>query len=168
MLSNENFYERTLLHFAELYLLLGVIELRLRARIPATLSEYGVSIDRAPWWFLLPENSSQRVRILRAIAKNNGEIENFERYLSLRFWRDIFRGKCFRNLWTPALHRVFNGLQNPLDANSYSKVVVHLDRAVEIRNRVAHFDSSGLRAFSREEKTLRWLVEALGGWGGEG
>lgn len=158
----ENLYEKTLVHFATLYLLLGVIERRLRQRIPITLREYGESFGQSIWWLVLPENPVQRVRIVRAIKKNNGILENFERFLTLRFWRDIFSGKCYRNLWRPALHRVFNGLPNSLDSQSYGKVVFHLNQAVEIRNRVAHYDETNASSFDREEELLLWLVNALG------
>ena len=47
---DDHHYEQVLLHFATLFLLLGVIERRLRIRIPATLREYGLLINKAPWW----------------------------------------------------------------------------------------------------------------------
>lgn len=48
----ENLYEKTLVHFATLYLLLGVIERRLRQRIPITLREYGESFGQSIWWLV--------------------------------------------------------------------------------------------------------------------
>lgn len=165
---DDHHYEKVLLHFATLFLLLGVIERRLRVRIPATLSEYGLLINRAPWWLVPPHREVQHLRIQRAIRKNDGLLENFERYLTLRFWREIFRGKCYRTLWIPALHDVFSGLERPLDSRSYGRVAYHLDQAVEIRNRVAHFDETKMKDFKREEEMMLWLVNALGGLSSKG
>ncbi len=163
----EHLYEKVLLHFATMFLLLGVIERRLRRRIPTTLSEYGLTIGHGPWWNLLPENNSQKIRILRAISKNSGELKNFERFLTLRFWRDIFKGKWYRNLWVPVLHKVFSGLENPLDSRSYGRVVHHLEEAVLIRNRIAHYDETEIKDYLREVEMMTWLVNSLGGLSSE-
>ena len=164
MKIEENLYEEVLIHFARMYLLLGVIERRLRTRIPNTLRLYGESIGKGPWWFLLPDNPIQRVRILRAINKNEGSLENFERFLAFVFWRDIFRGRCFQNLWIPALHKVFPGIEDPLNSRSYGRTKFHIDKAYEIRNRIAHFDESESEEYEKEEKYLLWLVFAMGGF----
>jgi hypothetical protein len=160
----ENLYENVLVHFARMYLLLGVIERRLRRGIPDTLSEYGQTVGKGPWWVLLTENPVQRLRILRAITKNEGSLENFERFLAFVFWRDIFKGKCFKNLWTPALHKVFPGLEDPLNSRSYGRTKFHIEKAHEIRNRIAHFDESESEEYQNEEKYLLWLVFAMGGF----
>jgi len=165
---DDHHYEQVLLHFATLFLLLGVIERRLRIRIPATLREYGLLINKAPWWLVLPYRENQHLRIQRAIQKNDGHLENFERYLTLRFWREIFRGKCYRTLWIPALHEVFPDLEYSLDPRSYGKVAFYLDQAVEIRNRVAHFDETKMTNFKREEEMMLWLVNATGGLSSKG
>jgi hypothetical protein len=163
----ENLYEQILIHFARMYLLLGVIERRLRREIPNTLRNHTQALDGQPWWFLLTHNEIQRVRVIRALAKNRGEIDNFERFLAFVFWRDIFKGKCFRNLWLPALHKAFPGLENPLDSRSYGKTKFHIDKAYEIRNRIAHFDETDTADYEKEELLLLWLVDALGGFSSE-
>ena len=164
----DHLYEKVLIHFATIFLLLGVTERRLRKRIPVTLSEYGKTIGRGPWWSLLSESDSQRIRIARAIAKNDGDLENFERFLTLRFWRDIFRGNCYRKLWIPVLHTVFPGLEFPLNSRSYGRVTFYLEKAVQIRNRVAHFDETDTEDYKKEEEIMIRLVEALGGLSSEG
>jgi hypothetical protein len=64
-------------------------------------------------------------------------------------------------------HKAFPGLENPLDSRSYGKTKFHIDKAYEIRNRIAHFDETDTADYQKEELLLLWLVDVLGGFSSE-
>jgi hypothetical protein len=163
MENQMKFYELHLQRFSTLYLQFGYIELELRHRVVATLSNYAKRKSYSEWFHIIPKEKQFSLALRRALSKNRGSQKEFERFLPFSFWKDLFHKKYFLYLWVPALHKVFLGLANPKNLESLKFMSKKLELAHQIRNRLAHYNFQDSGNFEAEKEVLESVITALGG-----
>ena len=152
-------YSKELEKFSEIYLLLGVIELELRARIPSTLSISNQSIH----WFENFEFDTYPNHLLsKALKKTKGNPVGIESKLPFGFWVRLFRSKNFEMIWQGKLSDIFPHLPKPDSKKSYQSLSRRLLRVHKLRNKIAHFELIKLKSESQDVQDLIYLVRALG------
>jgi predicted helicase len=158
----KNLFEFQLRMYANLYFIIGILEIRLRKRIVITLSELATKRNYSAWTELVPKSFANSRSLQKALKKNRNQIIGIENFLSFSFWRHLFDGANYTVLWIPSLHKVFPNLENPLTFKSYAQIGNYLARASLIRNRVAHFNFLEAGEHEREKEVLFWLITRLG------
>ncbi len=144
-----------------MYSLFGILENEIRTRITATLREYSNSKGYSEWFLVLPNSLKGNAAIQRAIKVNGFKIQGFENYLPFSFWRYILSHNQYTALWTPALHGVFLNLETPKSQATFLSVQLKMQHALEIRNRLAHYNFQSSGSILVEQSTLLWLLEAM-------
>jgi len=161
MISEGKFYEDQLNRLSILFVMFGYIELELRKRIVVTLSNLAIEKGYSQWFLILPKNNQRAIAIRRAVKINRGIYSGLENYLPFGFWNELFNRKFYLELWLPALHRVFLGLQNPKTRASFSLIAGNIEKAHQIRNRFAHYNLKDAGNFEFEKEVLTSLIYAL-------
>lgn len=154
-------YEEQLYRFSILYMMFGYIEHELRRRTVVTLSNLAKEKGYAWWFQLIPERRNSRVLIRKAIKLNRGSKDGFEYLLPFTFWRNLFIRENFTNLWIPALHKIFEGIEEAKRHEKFKDVCAKIKAAHEIRNRLAHYNFRDSRKFEDERADLAYLIQAL-------
>ena len=155
-------YEYYLLRYAEVYLLIGKLELTLRSKVITTLSNYSQQSGYSEWYEVVPKTVRNNQVIISAKNASAREKTGLELFIPFSFWRHLFRREYFLRLWVPCLHTAFSGLQNAVSLENYKVVCRKMKRANNIRNRVAHFNLTNAGAHDEEIDVLTWLISALG------
>ncbi len=133
--------------YTNTYLLIGELELILRERILATLSEYSKTKYDAEWFSILPSKELKK---------------SAQRELQFGFYREVLSQKYFTELWVPATHLIFLNLPNANTLNSCQMIDNRMHYATGTRNRVCHFTFDNIHNVEHEEANLKWLINALG------
>lgn len=155
-------YNRNLERYSQIYKLLGVIEIELRLRVPATLSKNNVVFPDKKWFEHFEFDSYPAFVLERAITNNRGSSTNIESKLPFGFWVRIFRNSNFGSIWGNDISEVFPQLENPRTQKSYRRISKNLNKAHKLRNKVAHYSFIELNANSSEVQDLMFLIDALG------
>jgi|GEM_PF-1582323 len=162
MLAHEKYqFINSVLKYQKIYSLFGILENEIRTRITATLCEYSNSKGYPEWFLVLPYSLKGNAAIQRAIKVNGFKIEGFENYLPFSFWRYILSSNHYTVLWTPVLHSIFPNLEMPKSQITFHSVQLKMQHALEIRNRLAHYNFESSKFISVEQSTLLWLLEAM-------
>jgi hypothetical protein len=155
-------YNHYLEKYSQIYKLLGVIEIELRLRVPATLSKNNVEFPDKKWFEHFVFDKYPAFVLERAITSNRGSSTNIESKLPFGFWVRIFRNSNFDSIWGNDISEVFPQLENPRTQKSYRRISKKLNSAHKLRNKVAHYSFIELNANSREVQDLMFLINALG------
>ena len=152
-------YEFYLKRYAEIYFLVGKLEVLLRINVVATLRDYAQRYGYGEWHQLIPSTPQNRESIAAATIASRGI--DFESFLPFSFWRHLFRREYFAGLWVPSLHLAFLGIPNAATKAIFKIVCQNMKRANNIRNRVAHFNLVNAGDHDEEIATLMWLINAM-------
>ena len=152
-------YSRELETFSELHLLLGVIELELRRRIPSTLSS---SSNHFKWFEYFEFDAYPNYQLSNALRRANGNPVGIETKLPFGFWVRLFRVKNFEMIWKGRLIEVFPQLPKPNSQKTYQSLSKRLNRIHKLRNKIAHYELIKLRIQSQDIQDLIFLIKALG------
>lgn len=155
-------YIRNLERYSQIYKLLGVIEMELRLRVPATLSKNQLEYPDKKWFEHFEFDKYPAFVLERAITNNRGSSTDIESKLPFGFWVRIFRNSNFGSIWGNDISEIFPQLENPRTQKSYRRIVKKLVNAHRLRNKVAHYSFIELSANSREVQDLMFLINALG------
>ena len=158
-------YEYYLKIYAEIYLLLGNLEIKLRQKLPNALSNFAQARGYSRWFDLLPKTPENQKALKTAIESNSQKILGVEDFLPFSFWTHIFQRELYSVLWTPCLYKEFKGLKDPQSRSSFRDVSKNMRRARRIRNRVAHFNLANAGDHADEISVLSWLINAMSGPG---
>jgi hypothetical protein len=152
-------YSKELEIFSEVYLLLGVIELELRKRIPSTLS----SINLSNRWFENFEFDTYPNFLLSNVLKRtNGNPVGIESKLPFGFWVRLFRTKNFEMIWKGRMSEVFPYLPKADSRKTYQSLSRRLYRVHRLRNKIAHYEVIKLQSQSQDIQDLIYLIRVLG------
>lgn len=152
-------YSKELETFSEIYFLLGVIELELRARIPSTLS---ISNQSTHWFENFEFDTYPNHLLSNALKKTKGIPVGIESKLPFGFWVRLFRSKNFEMIWQGKLNDVFPHLPKPGSKKTYQSLSRRLLRVHKLRNKIAHYELIKLKSESQDVQDLIYLVRALG------
>jgi hypothetical protein len=161
MIFGPHMYEFYLKRYAEIYFLVGKLEILLRIKVVTTLSEFAEINGYVEWHQLIPNTPQNRESIAAAKIASRGL--DFESFLPFSFWRHLFRREYFAGLWVPVLHLAFLGIPHAANKASFKIVCRNMKRANNIRNRVAHFNLVNAGDHEEEVATLTWLINGMGG-----
>jgi hypothetical protein len=139
--------EKFLARYSQTYILVGRLELTLRARLIETLSRYSLEKGYAEWYQVLDVKTT---------------IDPTNPNLGFGLWRDILSQRNFTKLWLPCTRYAFLDLPFTESFKTYQKIDNRMHYAVGTRNRVCHFNFANYRNIKHEEANLRWLLCALG------
>jgi hypothetical protein len=152
-------YSKDLETFSEVYLLLGVIELELRQRIPSTLSSSNSSIK---WFENFEFDTYPNYLLSNALRRLNGNPAGIESKLPFGFWVRLFRIKNFEMIWKGKIGEVFPQLSKPDSQKTYQSLSKRLYRVHKLRNKIAHYEAIKLKSQSQDIQDLIYLIKALG------
>ena len=152
-------YSKELETFSEIYLLLGVIEIELRLRVPSTLGSGDSSIN---WFDYFVFDTYPNFLISSALKKNRGNPEGIESKLPFGFWVRVFRIKNFEKIWKEKLIYIFPKLPKPYSQKTYRSLSKRFLRVHKLRNKIAHYELIKLRSQSQEIQDLIYLIRILG------
>jgi len=152
-------YSKELENYSELYLLLGVIELELRQRVPSTLS---CSNDNAKWFENFEFDTYPNYHLSNALRRANGNPVGIESKLPFGFWVRLFRVKNFEMIWKGRISEVFPQLPKPDSRKTYQSLSKRLNRIHKLRNKIAHYELTKLRSQSQDIQDLIFLIKVLG------
>jgi hypothetical protein len=155
-------YIRNLERYSQIYKLLGVIEMELRLRVPATLSKNHVEFPNKKWFEHFEFDRYPAYVLRKAITNNRGSSANIEQKLPFGFWVRIFRNSNFGSIWGNDISEVFPQLEKPRTQKSYRRISKNLNNVHKLRNKVAHYSFIELNANSNEVRDLMFLINALG------
>jgi hypothetical protein len=152
-------YLKELEDYSDLYLLLGLVELELRQRIPSTLSR---SDSHNKWFENFEFDTYPKYQISSALRRANGNPVGIESRLPFGFWVRLFRLKNFEMIWKGRLSEVFPRLPKPDSQKTYQSLSKRLNRIHKLRNKIAHYELIKLRIQSQDIQDLIFLIKALG------
>jgi hypothetical protein len=152
-------YLTTLKKYAEIYRLLGVVELELRRRIPNTLSKRRPT---EPWFEFFQFDTHPNYLLKTALRRNSNQITGIEARLPFSFWVRIFRMSNFETLWRDKLVEIFPNLPKPYSLKSYRRISMKLRIVHKLRNKIAHYEPMKIHSKSSEVQDLIFLIHALG------
>lgn len=155
-------YISKLERYSQIYKLLGVIEIELRLRVPATLSKNYVKYPDKKWFEHFEFDKYPAYVLEKAITSNRGFSTNIESKLPFGFWVRIFRNSNRDSIWSNDISEVFPQLENPRTQKSYRRVSKKLNNIHKLRNKIAHYNFIELNANSSEVRDLMFLINALG------
>jgi len=156
-------YEFYLLRFADIYFLVGNLEIMLRLKVPVALRSFAIENSYSEWLDVIPHNAKNKRAISKALESNSQKVLGVEDYLPLSFWSHLFHRDFYSVLWTPCLYKAFTGLADSLSWGTFLKVSQNMRRANRIRNRIAHFNFINAGDHCEEVAVLEWLINAMGG-----
>ena len=139
--------EKFVTRYSQTYILVGQLELILRARLIETLSSFSFEKGYTEWHQVLDSKTSNSVN------KPN---------TSFALWRDVLSQRNFTRLWLPCTRYAFLDLPFADSFKTYQKIDNRMHYATGTRNRVCHFNFANARNVKHEEANLRWLITALG------
>ena len=139
--------EKLIARYSQTYLLVGQLELKLRARLIETLSRYSLEKGYAEWHQVLDQKTA---------------FEPDKPSASFSLWRDVLSQRNFTKLWLPCTRFAFLDLPFAESFKTYQKVDNRMHYAVGTRNRICHFNFANYRNVKHEEANLIWLIKALG------
>ena len=164
--SSNNFQDEALKRYGRSYLLLGDFELIVRKKMIVTLSDFAKGKGHTMWHEGLEFSDVGSQYLLRTInkAKSQARRDNvtIESQVPLSFWRYLLISKHYSNLWLPALHLVFPMLDAPKERNSFHSISEKMGWALDLRNRVAHYNFYKISIIEAEETNLRSIISAMG------
>jgi len=155
-------YEFYLMRFADIYFLIGKLEITLRRKVPVALRSYAVQNNHSQWLDVVPRTSKNQRAIVIALESNSQKVVGLEDYLPLSFWSHLFHRDFYSVLWISCLHKVFVGLSDSKSWGTFMKVSKNMRKATRIRNRVAHFNFINAGDYEEEMATLVWLINGMG------
>ena len=139
--------EKFITRYSQTYVLVGQLELILRARLIETLSRFSLEKGYTEWHQVLD-------------AKTKFDSNNSNAGFGL--WRDVLSQRNFTRLWLPCTRYAFIDLPLAESFKTYQKIDNRMHYATGTRNRVCHFNFANSRNVKHEEANLRWLINALG------
>jgi len=139
--------EKLIARYSQTYILVGQLELKLRARLIETLSRYSLEKGYAEWHQVLDQKTA---------------FEPDKPSASFSLWRDVLSQRNFTKLWLPCTRFAFLDLPFAESFKTYQKVDNRMHYAVGTRNRICHFNFANYRNVKHEEANLIWLIKALG------
>ena len=139
--------EKILMRYSQTYVLVGQLELTLRARLIETLSRYSLEKGYTEWHQVLD-------------TKTTFDSSNSNAGFGL--WRDILSQRNFTRLWLPCTRYALLDLPFSETFKTYQKIDNRMHYATGTRNRVCHFNFANARNIKHEEANLKWLIAALG------
>jgi hypothetical protein len=139
--------EKFITRYSQTYILIGQLELILRARLIETLSQYSLEKGYTEWHEVLDAKSAH---------------DSSKPHVSFGVWRDVLSQRNFTKLWLPCTRYAFIDLAFADSFKTYQKIDNRMYYAAGTRNRVCHFNFANSRNVKHEEANLRWLISALG------
>ncbi len=163
---SDDIQDDALKRYGKSYLLLGALELILRKKMTVALSNFTEEKGYTTWREWFESSDTKSPYSLRAInqAKSQGLRDNvsIESQLPLSFWRYLLISKHYSNLWLPTLHLVFPELETPKARNSFHSISEKMGKALDLRNRVAHYNFYRISIIDAEETNLRSIISVMG------
>ena len=163
---SDDIQDEALKRYGKSYLLLGALELIVRNKMTVALSNFAEYKGYPTWheWFEFSDIKSPY--LLRAInkAKAQGSRDgaSIESQLPLSFWCYLLISKHYSNLWLPTLHLVFPEIEAPKARKSFHEISEKMGNALDLRNRVAHYNFYKISIIDAEESNLISIISAMG------
>jgi hypothetical protein len=149
-------FERNREAILHAYIQIGILELKLRSKIPAVLitSEH----PTVAWFEKLSLNGKGVEDLERARATKPSSPEDL---LSLSFWRYLLSNRHYGELWLPHLHKAFPNVDSPKDFITFKSIDQAMDSSLRLRNKIAHYNLDELGAIEHSVKKVEWLIMLL-------
>ena len=138
------------------YFRIGILELRLRSRVPAAL-HHG-DLPEELWFEKLKLSGKGLEDLERARASKPDSPEDL---LSLSFWRYLLSNRHYGELWLPHLHKAFPNVDSPKKFRTFKSVDHAMDSSLRLRNKIAHYNLDELGAIEHSLKKVDWLIQAM-------
>ncbi len=138
------------------YFQIGILELRLRSRVPDAL--FQADMPEAPWFEKLNLNKKGLDDLERARASKPDSPEDL---LSLSFWRYLLSNRHYGELWLPHLHKAFPNLDSPKEFRTFKSIDQAMDSSLRLRNKIAHYNLDELAAIEHSVAKVDWLIRVL-------
>jgi hypothetical protein len=154
--NSQLFQEETLDRYAELYRLLGVIELTLRERIPATLSSNSKNLN---WVEVVGRDPYRAAELNRfQVKKANPLIEK----LPFGFWCRLFVPKNYTKVSRAGLFAVFPQTDTHMGYSGYLALCHQFKRLNRLRNCVAHYQFHESSHHSKDLELIHDVLRLMG------
>ena len=138
------------------YFQIGILELRLRSRVPDALLQG--DMPEVPWFEKLNLNGKGLEDLERARASKPNSPEDL---LSLSFWRYLLSNRHYGELWLPHLHKAFPNLDFPKEFRTFKSIDQAMDTSLRLRNKIAHYNLDELGAIEHSVVKVEWLIWLL-------
>ena len=145
----------SLLSYSELYFLLGVIELTLRERIPATLS----SDDSGNSWIEVISRDAYRHHELNQALNRNAT--NIPDSVPFGFWCRLFTAKNFTRIWGRNLEILFPQRSRNISFSEFKNICNMFKKLSNLRNRVAHYQIVSIQRQAQDLALVRKVLTEL-------
>lgn len=146
---------RSLLSYSELYFLLGVIELTLRERIPATLSS---NTSGKSWIEVISLDPYRGDELSQILARNP---ENIPNSVPFGFWCRLFTAKNFTTVWSRNLEPIFPEFSRKMSFSEFINICNMFKKLSKLRNRVAHYQIVSTQRQAQDMALLRKVLAEL-------
>jgi len=143
----------TILHA---YSQIGILELRLRSKVPMALAE--AKPNQESWFENLKLNEKGVEDLKRARQQKPNSPEDM---LSLSFWRYLLSNRHYGDLWLPHLHKAFPKVDSPKSHRAFKAVDQAMNSSLRLRNKIAHYNLDELRAIEHSVKRAEWLIQVM-------
>lgn len=149
---NQHLLEEPLDRYAELYQLLGVIELTLRERIPITLSNNSRNLD---WTHVIGRDPYRAAELNKYQIKRRNLLTET---LPFGFWCRLFIPKNYTTIWRAGAFQAFPETDSLMSYSGYLTLCHQFKRLNRLRNCVAHYQ---FREISHHSKDLELVHDVL-------
>jgi hypothetical protein len=141
------------------YYLVGVLELRLRVVIPATLGNSTGDVSEVQWFSELKLSEQGRSTLARARLQDPSFPQDF---LPFSFWRYLLSSRNYGSLWIPRVHLAFPLIDDPKSHKTFLTIDKGMDSALRLRNNIAHYNLNHLGGLQHSQEKVLWLINAVG------
>lgn len=152
-------FERNRESILHAYSQIGILELRLRSKVPMAL------VERSPnqeFWF---ENLKLNEKGVEDLNRARQQKPNSpEDMLSLSFWRYLLSNRHYGDLWLPHLHKVFPKVDSPKSHGTFKAIDQAMNSSLRLRNKIAHYNLDELKSIEYSVKKTEWLIQVMDEW----
>jgi hypothetical protein len=150
-------FERNRESILHAYSQIGILELRLRSKVPMALAE---AKPKQEYWFENLRLNEKGVEDLKR-ARQQKPISP-EDLLSLSFWRYLLSNRHYGELWLPHLHKAFPKVESPKSHGTFKAIDQAMNSSLRLRNKIAHYNLDELRSIEHSVKKTEWLIQIMG------
>ena len=149
-------FERNRAAILHAYTQIGILELRLRSKVPEVLSNR--ENTHGSWFENLNLNEIGAEDLRRARQLKPASPEDM---LSLSFWRYLLSNKHYGELWLPHLHKAFPNTKSPKSHQTFKNIDLAMNSSLRLRNKIAHYNLDELAAISYSVQKVEWLIQIM-------
>ena len=150
-------FERNRESILHAYSQIGILELRLRSKVPMALAE---AKPKQEYWFENLSLNEKGVEDLKRARQQKPILP--EDTLSLSFWRYLLSNRHYGDLWLPHLYKAFPKVESPKSHGTFKAIDQAMNSSLRLRNKIAHYNLDGLRSIEHSVKKTEWLIQIMG------